>query len=442
MKKTTLVIILASLLLTVAPQDANAFLLPPFKIDFVNSIQKFYTTVKTKYETAKKKIEESTFIQTVKQYGQGAKEAKDYISSNVSKLQDLKNLNMNDVSRLASNFKKIDKQKTEIADKAAQEAANETIKGDKKKAAIDKNIDKLKQDILENPEKASENYEKINKMIAQKEQITQEVYDSVSEINNGAANALSGLQGMQDKLMAELQPLTSFKTLAKNYDSTADLKDTFATISPAPETPVTNNIVWAYREQFYVYYWSDFNTAVERNTAIRYDLLKNNEQAEEARQKVSDLESASAAKAMASIEMKKENMLALLNYTELVLQRLKLNISHDLAFSKFTKINAETSISNFNFDNYKFDPQEAKFEVSTTEPTKYEANEAIPESIIAPSDDAFTAGMASISAYAEQERKEAEAAVAQESEEQNATEDKQQPAETEKSASTDKGESK
>jgi hypothetical protein len=50
MKKNTSILIVASALLSSIPFKAEAFLLPPFKTDVVNSLQKSFTTIKTKVE--------------------------------------------------------------------------------------------------------------------------------------------------------------------------------------------------------------------------------------------------------------------------------------------------------------------------------------------------------------------------------------------------------
>lgn len=408
MKKLMLIAIIVSFGALSVPCDAQAFLLPPFKTDFTNTIQKWYTTVKTRVVKTKKKIEESTFIQTTIQYGKGAKEVWDYKNS----LTNLKDIDLKKVGSLASNFKKIDKKKTEAKDKAAQDAASAEREGNEKKAEIDKNINELSQDSLDDPSKAGENMKKIAELQKQKEEITEETYETIEGINESRDNILSGLTATQDQLMAELKPLTSFVSLAKNYDSTEDLKDTLTLISPKAGTVLSTHVRFAYREVYYALYWTDFNEALKRNTIIRTSLLKDNEEATDAREKNAEVEGATAAQAIASVDLKKSNMLALINYTELVLQRLKLNISHDLAFSGFNQINPETSISNFNFDNYRFNPEEDQYDVSATAAVKHNTGTSVTEEgLSAPSEEAVSASFSAISAYAQKEREAAAAAA-------------------------------
>lgn len=411
MKKLMLIAMVVSFWTLSVPYDAQAFMLPPFKKDSINSIQKWYTTVKTRVVKTKKKIEESTFIQTSIQYGKGAKELWDYRNST-----NLKDMDLKKVGSLASNFKKIDKQKTETKDKAAQDAASAEREGNEKKAEIDKNINELSQDSLNDPSKAGENMKKIAEFQKQKEEITEETYEKIKGINESRDNVLSGLTATQEQLMAELKPLTSFVSLARNYDSTQDLKDTLTLISPKAGTVVSTHVRFAYREIYYALYWTDFNEALKRNTIIRTSLLKDNEEAAYTREKNAEVEGATAAQAIASVELKKSNMLALINYTELVLQRLKLNISHDLAFSGFNQINPETSISNFNFDNYRFNPEEDQYDVSATAAVKHNTGTSVTEEgLSAPSEEAVSASFSAISAYAQKE-KEAAAATAAEAE--------------------------
>lgn len=451
MKKLTLIAIIASVLALSAPYNAHAFLLPPFKTDFTNTLQKWYTTVKTKVIKTKKKIEESTFIQTTIQYGKGAKEVWDYKNT----LTSYKDIDPKKIGSLASQFKKIDKKKTEAKDKAAQDAANATREGNEKIADVNKNINELSQDSLENPSKAKENMKKISELQKQKEQITEETYEAVKGINESRDNILSGLTSAQEQLMAEIKPLTQFVALAKNYNSTEDLKNTVAMLSPKAGTELSANVVFAYREIYYEQYWRAFNEALNRSTIIRSSLLDNNKEVSDAREKNSEMEGAVAAKSIAAVDLKKSNMLALIDYTELVLQRLKLSIHHDLAFSGFNQINEQTSISNFNFDNYKLNPKKDQYNVSTTPATQYREGEAIPEDISGPSQEAVAAGFEAIAAYSQKER-EAAAAAANEkaapADGSNSTEagngktaaDEKQPA-AEKPAETptsDKGESK
>ena len=108
MKKFGSIAVIIMLLALSFPHNAEAFLLPPFKTDFTNTLQQWYTTVKTKVVKTKKKIEESTFIQTTIQYGKGAKEVWDYKNS----LSSYKDIDLKMVGSLASQFKKIDKKKT------------------------------------------------------------------------------------------------------------------------------------------------------------------------------------------------------------------------------------------------------------------------------------------------------------------------------------------
>lgn len=409
MKKIGSIAVIMMFLALSFPHNAEAFLLPPFKTDFTNTIQKWYTTVKTRVVKTKKKIEESTFIQTAIQYGKGAKEVWDYKNS----LSSYKDIDLKKVGSLASQFKKIDKKKTETKDKAAQDAANVEREGNEKKAEIDKNINELSQDSLDNPDKANKNMKKIAKLQKQKAEITEETHKTIEGINESRDNILSGLSATQDQLMAEIKPFTNIISFAKNYDSTEDLKDTRTIISPEKDTVISTHVRFAYREIYYALYWVDFNEALTRNTIIRAGLLKDNEKATDAKEKNTEVEGATAAQALAAVELKKSNMLALIDYTELVLQRLKLNISHDLAFSGFNQINEDTAISKFNFDNYRFNPEEDQYDVSSTAAVKHNTGEAVTGGLAEPSSAVVSAGFEAIAAYAQKERDAAAAAAAE-----------------------------
>ena len=419
MKKLILTAIIASVMAFSLPQKAEAFLLPPFKTDFVNSIKKTFTSVKSWAINTYKKVEQSTFIQTTIQYGKGAKEALDYAKS----ISDYKNLDADKIASLATKFKKIDKKKAETKDKAAQDAANVSSESNKKIAEIDKNIEELNKDTLAHPENAKNNTKKIAELQKKRAEITSKTYQKIHKIVEDSNSLLSTFDDSKAKLMEEFKPIKSLVALAKNYDSTENLKDTLSLLSPKKETKVTNNIVYAYREVYYSLYWADLNEVIKRNTIIRSGLLKDNETTTDKKEKSAEMEGSTAAKSVAAIDIKKSNMMALLNYTDLILQDLKLQISHDLAFSPFSKINADTSISNFNFDNYKLNPETDKYEVETTPATQFGEDKAIEEGIEAPSEAAVEASEKAIAEYAQQE-KEAQAKAEAEAEKAKAEAEK------------------
>ena len=82
MRKTKSILIAISIAFSLFPSKGEAFfLLPPFKTDVVNSLQKSFTTIKTKVDKAYKMVMESTVMQTIIQYGEGAFEAYDFVKS-------------------------------------------------------------------------------------------------------------------------------------------------------------------------------------------------------------------------------------------------------------------------------------------------------------------------------------------------------------------------
>jgi len=133
-------------------------------------------------------------------------------------------------------------------------------------------------------------------------------------------------------------------------------------------------------------------------------LVANNENAQTVNQAASStLEGSTSANAAASLELKKANMLALLDYAELVLQRLKLDISYDLSVGGFQKINATTAVDNFNFDNYKFNPEDPEYDVDDVTLSPATQGTPLDSSITAASEPAVAAGLADISASATKE---------------------------------------
>ena len=407
MKKSLLTAMAATLLIGLCGAESQAFLLPPFKKDISVGIQKKITTVKTKVAKLQAKIEESTFIQTAIQYGKGAKEFYDYSKT----LDSYKDVDFKEVGSIASKLKKVNKKKTDAQNKAAQDADNETKTSEKKIAEIDRNIQELEQDTLAHPEHAAKNMKKITKLQKKKEKLKEDRAKKLAKIKEDSEKTLKSLEDAKDQLLESAAgTLTKITSIAGNYDSTEDLKGTVSMISPSEDTEVTTNVVLNYRKLYYSFFWEDMATVLNRTAIIRMDIENDNKKAKDSEEKSSDLEGSSAAKTAAAIELKKMNMLALINYTELVLPQLKLDISHDLANSGFNKINADTAISNFNFDNYKFDPSRDKYEVETTPATEYKEEAPLDPSLLDASKDPLQKTLKSISDYAEQERKNAPAA--------------------------------
>ncbi len=404
MRKTKSILIAISIAFSLFPSKGEAFfLLPPFKTDVVNSLQKSFTTIKTKVDKAYKMVMESTVMQTIIQYGEGAFEAYDFVKSvNFGSIQSILGADYKQISVLSSKIKKIDAQKSAAKDKAAQEAAAIAQEAAEKEKGISKNITKLSQDSLLNPDHAVANTAKISALIQQKEEIIAEAQNNTNSINDTLNSALQGFNDMKDSIRAELTSiLSSFNPLPKNYNSLQDLRETVQILSPDEKTKVTSNIIFAYKEVYNSLYWQDINTAMQRATAIRAELVADNEKAQSINQAASgSLEGAISANAAGALELRKANMLALINYTELVLQKLKLDISYDLSISGFQKINSTTAVNNFNFDNYKFNPKDPVYDVDSVTLSPAAAGEALDSSIAAASEPAVAAGLADISASA------------------------------------------
>lgn len=133
-----------------------------------------------------------------------------------------------------------------------------------------------------------------------------------------------------------------------------------------------------------------------------------NEETEDVKKKSVEMEGASASRAASTIDLKKRNMQALLNYTEMILQQIKLSIAYDLASNKFNQINANTAIGTFNFDNYKFNPEEENTEVEKTEGSEYGEHIEIAKDLATPSAEAIADSMENIKQSAEQTNDEGE----------------------------------
>ena len=375
--------------------------LPPFKTDVVNSFQKSLTTVKTKVDKAYKTVMDSTVIQTIIQYGEGAKEAYSFVQTVKSgSLQSILSSGELQVSKLASDFKKIDVEKSQAKDKAAQEAATLTEKTSEKTKKISENINKLREEILANPSSAATNNAQIAELTKQKDELILETNNNITNINDKLQTQLAGFDDLKANISSKLKSISEdFNPLAKDYDSTKDLQNTVKLLSPDANTKVTSNIVLAYHEIYNSLYWQDLNVVMQRVSAIRAELIADNESANSISEAAAGgLEGATSANAAAALELKKANMLALINYTELVLQKLKLDISYDLSTGGFQKINTTTAVDSFNFDNYRFDPQKEEYDVDENDLTPVASGEDIAGSITQASEPVVSAAKDDLSA--------------------------------------------
>ncbi|MBP3546427.1 MAG: hypothetical protein J6K16_04775 [Alphaproteobacteria bacterium] len=400
MKKYTLGIITASVIASAMPVEAQAFILPPFKIDFSTIANKVLSTTNTISEKVNGVQEQSTAIQTIIQYGEGAKELWDF--NNLLDKLPIKQ------TASAKDLKELEKQQTEAKDKEAQDVANATREANEKIAGIDENINELEQDSLENPQNAKENVKKAEELRKEKKEIKKGLKERRKAIKSATKEIAKGFKESKQAIMKELKSLKNFIKTGKDYDSTEDLKGTVETLSPKEGTEINANIIHAYRELYNIMYWNDFNTVVLRGNDIRTALQHDNEETEDVKKKSVEMEGASASRAASTIDLKKRNMQALLNYTEMILQQIKLSIAYDLASNKFNQINANTAIGTFNFDNYKFNPEEENIEVEKTEGSEYGEHIEIAKDLATPSAEAIADSMENIKQSAEQTNDEGE----------------------------------
>ena len=232
MKKIPQILIITSLLLSVAPSDAEAFLLPPFKTDVVNSLQKSFTTIKTKVEKAYKTVMESTFVQTAIQYGEGAKEAYDFVkTTNINSIQNLIS-QYPQFSDIASKFFKIDIQLSDAKGKATQEISSIIEKNNAKIKFLNIDINKLQEEILQDPSRATINREKIAELLNQKNNLIFDTNNNITSINDAFALVKNEFNRQKDILKSEItSQISQFTSIAKNYDSVDDLKDTLKSLT-------------------------------------------------------------------------------------------------------------------------------------------------------------------------------------------------------------------
>ena len=254
---------------------------------------------------------------------------------------------------------------------ATKEISSIVEKSNAKIKFLDIDINKLQEDILKNPSHATINNEKIAELLRQKNDLIFDTNNNISSIKDAFSMAVGELNRQKDLLKSELTAqIKQFTSIAKDYDSLEDLKDTLKLLTPGGQEQDNTRSFWANRERYDALYWQDLNIVLQRTTAIRAELMADNESAQKLSEGSANNESYNSSNAIAGIQLARSNMLALINYTELLLQKLKLDVGYDLTQNGFR--NTGNATGEINLDNYKFTPQKEEYKVDKVELKKSE----------------------------------------------------------------------
>ena len=348
--------------------SAEAFLLPPFKIDAGTIGNEVISYANTLSQTAGKGVQQASIVQTGITYGQGAKEAFDFANK---MMNDFKGLNFNKFGNIMGDISKKEAEQTKVKAKAAEEIAAKTKKTNAKIAELDENTRELNKKILEDPENAEKYQKKIRKNEEKKKKLSEDLIKDTRKITTDTDKKVGKLSDQIGELQGKAsEVLSSITTIPSNYDSSADLQLTTETLMPGQDAEVDLHVTAAYAAIYRAAYYNTLTKGMGRVMLIKSRIAQDNEKAEKNKVSTAEFESASGAVGTV-VSMKTDNIQALLNYTEILLQKMQLDIARDIAMGNFGLANPAQAAGDFNLDNYKFTPPSEE-ELEAAEPKEPE----------------------------------------------------------------------
>ena len=375
--------------------SAWSFLLPPFKMDAMVTAQEIYSYIKTSSQTAAKAVQDNAFIQTTISYGKGAKEALEYKKT----LEQYKKMDLGAMGQLVDDVTKADAERSKIAEESAEEIATKTQEANVKIDEINKNIVELEQKIIDDPNNAKSYRKQIKEYTKEKKEIEKKNKNETSSIRNKAENSIKKISGTIDKLKGKMSSMvSSIKIIPSNYDSSKDLTKTAESIMPPDDTDINIPIKIAYKKAYMIMHYGDLRNAIYRSAVLRSNIKKDNEEAKNTFKGAANVESLNASVSMAST-VKAQNIRGLLDFIEILIRRMQVSITHNLSTMDFKKANNAQAVSDFNFDNYKYQmPEGGGYEIK-------EADKAKVRTEINPSITDASVGLVSASLAADAEAK-------------------------------------
>lgn len=332
---------------------AEAFLLPPFKIDASTIGNEVMTYTNTTSQTAGKGVQQASIIQTAITYGQGAKEAYDFATQ---MLNDFGALNFNALGNIMGKIEEKEAEQTKLKADAAVEIATKTKETNTKIAELDANTRELNKKIVEDPENAEKYQKEIRKNEKEKKKLSQDLIKDTRKINRDTDKKTKSISDQIGEMQGQAtEMISSIKTIASDYDSTEDLKLTTETLMPGKDTKVDTHVSATYATIYRVTYFNTMTKAMGRVMLIKSRINTDNKKANESKVSTADFESLGGAIGTV-VKMKTDNIQALLNFTEILLQKMQLDIARDLAMENFATVDPEQAAGDFNLDNYKFTP--------------------------------------------------------------------------------------
>ena len=140
--------------------SAEAFLLPPFKLDASTIGNEIVSYGNTSSQTAGKGLQQAAIVQTAITYGQGAKEAYEFATK---MLNDFKNVNLNNLGETLDKMSEAEAEQTRVKEDAAVEITAKAREANAKISELDANTRELNKKIVEDPENIKKYQKQIEK---------------------------------------------------------------------------------------------------------------------------------------------------------------------------------------------------------------------------------------------------------------------------------------
>lgn len=336
--------------------SAEAFFLPPFKIDASTIGKEVMSSANTVSQTAGKGVQQASIIQTTITYGQGAKEAYEF-STKI--LNEYGALDLNSLGNVIGDIEKKEAEQTKLKADAATEIASLTQETNAKIVELDNNTRELLKKIVEDPENTEKYQKQIQKNEKKKKELSADLIKKTRKINKDTDKKTSSISDQISELQGKASDMiSSITTIPASYDSSEDLKTTTETLIPGKDTVVDTHVSATYVTIYKVAYFNTMSKSIGRVMLLKSRIPDDNKKATENKISSANLESLGGAVGTA-VKMKTDNIQALLNFTEILLQKMQLDVARDLAMENFSTADPEQAAGDFNLDNYKFTPPDA-----------------------------------------------------------------------------------
>ncbi len=260
MKKNLLGLLAFSMLCPVF--SADAFLLPPFKLDAGTIGNEIVSYGNTSSQTAGKGLQQAAIVQTAITYGQGAKEAYEFATK---MLNEFKGANLNNLGEMLDKMSAMEAEQSKTKEEAATQVVALTRETNAKIVALDENTRELNRKIVEDPKNIEKYQKQIRKNEKEKKKLSEKLVKETRQINRKTEKKISSLNDQIGELRGKASEMvSSIVTIAKDYDSTEDLNRTAETLLPGKDTEVDTHVIATYGAIYRVNYYQAMGKAMAR----------------------------------------------------------------------------------------------------------------------------------------------------------------------------------